>query len=133
MPDQPGKGLLMLATFSMNTPMTNIRQRVGYFKHAERCVLSSEWMMLSMVLRSKSIPTPGTPSDARTVNQADLERRQTEWHRAVGVLFFISKTQIFWCDFRVAGVVQFVVGLSSTVSSSSVIRSTMPTCRPLST
>jgi hypothetical protein len=28
---QPGKGLLVLATFVMNAAKTNLRQRVGYF------------------------------------------------------------------------------------------------------
>jgi hypothetical protein len=31
MPYQPGKGLLVLATFVMNAAKTNLRQRVGYF------------------------------------------------------------------------------------------------------
>jgi hypothetical protein len=30
-PYQPGKGLLVLATFVMNEAKTNLRQRVGYF------------------------------------------------------------------------------------------------------
>jgi hypothetical protein len=30
-PYQPGKGLLVLATFVMNTAKANLRQRVGYF------------------------------------------------------------------------------------------------------
>ena len=31
MPYQPGKGLLVLATFQMNDPKANLRQRCGYF------------------------------------------------------------------------------------------------------
>jgi len=28
---QPGKSLLMMSSFAMNTPQANVRQRVGYY------------------------------------------------------------------------------------------------------
>jgi hypothetical protein len=37
---QPGKGLLVLATFVMNEAKTNLRQRVGYFGTQNGLLLS---------------------------------------------------------------------------------------------
>ena len=101
---QPGKGLLVLATFAMNTPTANIRQRVGYFNTRNGVFFQANGTTLSMVMRSDSLPTPGTPSDIRTVNQADWNGDKLNGTGASGLTLDPSKTQIFWCDFEWLGV-----------------------------
>jgi hypothetical protein len=101
---QPGKGLLVLATFAMNTPTANIRQRVGYFNTQNGVFFQANGTTLSMVMRSDSLPTPGTPSDVRTVNQADWNGDKLDGTGASGLTLDPSKTQIFWCDFEWLGV-----------------------------
>ena len=65
-PYQPGKGLTFLGTFVMSAPQENLRQRVGYFNTANGVFLQQNGTTVSFVLRSSSLPTPGTPSDIRT-------------------------------------------------------------------
>ena len=101
---QPGKGLLVLATFAMNTPTANIRQRVGYFNTQNGVFFQANGTTLSMVMRSDSLPTPGTPSDVRTVNQANWNGDKLDGTGASGLTLDPSKTQIFWCDFEWLGV-----------------------------
>jgi hypothetical protein len=101
---QPGKGLLVLATFAMNTPTANIRQRVGYFNTQNGVFFQVDGTTKSMVLRSNSIPTPGTPSDARTITQANWNGDKLDGTGPSGITLDVSKTQIFWCDFEWLGV-----------------------------
>ena len=54
---QPGKGLLVLATFAMNTPTAGIRQRVGFFNTGNGTFFEVNGTTKSMVMRSSSIPT----------------------------------------------------------------------------
>lgn len=51
---QPGKSLLVLNTFTMNTPKTNLRQRVGYFGTENGVFLENDGTSTYFVLRSKS-------------------------------------------------------------------------------
>lgn len=51
---QPGKSLLVLNTFTMNTPKTNLRQRVGYFSTENGVFLENDGTSTYFVLRSKS-------------------------------------------------------------------------------
>jgi hypothetical protein len=101
---QPGKGLLVLATFAMNTPTAGIRQRVGFFNTGNGVFFELNGTTKSMVLRSSSIPTPGTPSDVRTINQANWNGDKLDGTGPSGITLDVSKTQIFWCDFEWLGV-----------------------------
>lgn len=101
---QPGKGLLVLATFCMNTPTAGIRQRVGYFNTQNGVFFQVDGTTKSMVLRSNSLPTPGTPSDVRTVNQSSWNGDKLDGTGPSGITLDASKTQIFWCDFEWLGV-----------------------------
>ena len=101
---QPGKGLLVLATFAMNTPTANIRQRVGYFNTQNGVFFEANGTTLSMVLRSNSLPTPGTPSDARSIPQSQWNGDKLDGTGPSGLTLDPSKTQIFWCDFEWLGV-----------------------------
>jgi hypothetical protein len=101
---QPGKGLLVLATFAMNTPTANIRQRVGYFNTQNGVFFEANGTTLSMVMRSDSLPTPGTPSDIRSIPQSAWNGDKLDGTGASGYTLDPSKTQIFWCDFEWLGV-----------------------------
>lgn len=98
MPYQPGKGLLVLATFLMNEAKTSLRQRVGYFNTSNGVFLQQADDVVSFVLRSNSLPTPGTPSDIRTVPQADWNVDKMDGTGPSGRILDMAKTQILWID-----------------------------------
>ena len=101
MPYQPGKGLLVLATFVMSDAQTNLRQRVGYFNTDNGVFFQLNGTTKSFVLRTN---TSGTPSDARTVNQADWNGDKLDGTGASGITLDTSTSQILWMDFEWLGV-----------------------------
>lgn len=101
MPYQPGKGLLLLATFVMNAAKTGLRQRVGYFNSGNGVFLQQNDSTLSFVLRTS---TSGSPSDARTVAQADWNGDKLDGTGASGIILDVTKAQILWMDFEWLGV-----------------------------
>ena len=100
---QPGKGLTFLATFVMSAAKTNLRQRVGYFSTSDGTFLQQDGTTVSFVLRSSSLPTPGTPSDIRTVNQADWNVDKMDGTGPSGRVLDLSKNQILYIDFEWLG------------------------------
>jgi hypothetical protein len=103
-PYQPGKSLLTLETFTMNAAKTNLRQRVGFFNTQNGLFFQQNDSTLSFVLRSNSLPTPGTPSDIRTVNQADWNGDKLDGTGPSGITLDVTKTQILFFDFEWLGV-----------------------------
>jgi hypothetical protein len=104
-PYQPGKGLLLLATFVMDSSTSvNLTQSVGYFNASNGVFFKRTGSTNSFVLRSSSTPTPGTPSDIRTVNQADWNGDKLDGTGASGLTLDSSKAQILWMDFEWLGV-----------------------------
>lgn len=101
MPYQPGKGLLCLATFVMNSPKTGLRQRVGYFGTQNGVFLQQADSTVSFVLRSY---ISGSVSDARTVNQADWNGDKLDGTGVSGYTLDLTKAQILWMDFEWLGV-----------------------------
>jgi hypothetical protein len=101
MPYQPGKGLLCLATFVMNTPKTGLRQRVGYFGTQNGVFLQQADSTVSFVLRSY---ITGSVSDARAVNQADWNGDKLDGTGDSGFTLDLTKAQILWMDFEWLGV-----------------------------
>lgn len=101
MPYQPGKGLLVLATFVMNDGLDGLRQRVGYFNDDNGVFFQKDGTTNSFVLRTN---TSGTPSDARTVNQADWNGDKLDGTGDSGITLDTSKAQILWMDFEWLGV-----------------------------
>ena len=101
MPYQPGKGLLVLATFVMNNGLDGLRQRVGYFNTDNGVFFQKDGTTNSFVLRTN---TSGTPSDARTVNQADWNGDKLDGTGDSGITLDTSKAQILWMDFEWLGV-----------------------------
>lgn len=100
-PYQPGKSLLVLATFVMSTGKTNLRQRVGYFNTGNGVFFQVNGTTASFVLRTS---TSGTPSDARTVNQADWNGDKLDGSGPSGLVLDITKAQILFMDFEWLGV-----------------------------
>ena len=99
---QPGKGLLVLATFVMDTSdSANLTQRVGYFNTDNGVFFSKVDGTKSFTLRTN---TSGTPSDARTVNQADWNGDKLDGTGASGYTLDLSHPQILWMDFEWLGV-----------------------------
>ena len=100
-PYQPGKSLEVLATFVMATMTTNLRQRVGYFNDNNGVFFQVNGTTKSFVLRTN---TSGTPSDTRTVNQADWNGDKLDGTGASGFTLDVSKAQILYMDFEWLGV-----------------------------
>ena len=100
-PYQPGKSLLVLATFVMAAGQTNLRQRVGYFNTNNGVFFQKDGTTNSFVLRTS---TSGSPSDARTVNQADWNGDKLDGTGASGITLDTSTAQILWMDFEWLGV-----------------------------
>jgi hypothetical protein len=100
-PYQPGKSLEVFATFVMNTGKDNLRQRVGYFNPDNGVFFQVTGTTKSFVLRTN---TSGTPSDARTVNQADWNGDKLDGTGASGLTLDYTKAQILYMDFEWLGV-----------------------------
>ena len=102
LPYQPGKGLLVLATFVMDSSSSaNLTQRVGYFNTQNGVFFQKIDGTVSFVLRSY---VTGSASDARTVNQADWNGDKLDGTGASGITLDPSTAQILWMDFEWLGV-----------------------------
>jgi hypothetical protein len=100
-PYQPGKSLLVLATFVMDAGKTNLRQRVGYFNTSNGVFFQVNNTTKSFVLRTN---TSGTPSDTRTVDQADWNGDKLDGSGPSGITLDTTKAQILFMDFEWLGV-----------------------------
>jgi hypothetical protein len=101
-PYQPGKGLLVLATFVMDSSMSlNLTQRVGYYNDSNGVFFQRIDGTYSFVLRSS---VTGSPSDVRTVNQANWNGDKLDGTGDSGYTLDPSKAQILWMDFEWLGV-----------------------------
>ena len=100
MPYQPGKGLGLLATFTMNTGKTGLRQRVGYFNTQNGVFLQQNDTTLAFVLRSY---TSGAAVDT-TVTQANWNGDKMDGTGPSGRVIDVTKTQILAIDFEWLGV-----------------------------
>jgi hypothetical protein len=101
-PYQPGKGLLVLATFCMDGSMSlNLTQRVGYFNTQNGVFFQRIDGTNSFVLRSN---ITGTPSDARSIPQSAWNGDKLDGTGASGITLDSAKSQILWMDFEWLGV-----------------------------
>ncbi|MDI9407646.1 MAG: hypothetical protein QM523_00195 [Candidatus Pacebacteria bacterium] len=102
MPYQPGKGLLVLATFVMSgSTSANLTQRAGYFNSENGVFFQKVGSTLSFVLRSY---VTGSASDARTVNQSSWNGDKLDGTGPSGITLDPTKAQILWMDFEWLGV-----------------------------
>ena len=100
-PYQPGKSLLVLATFTMAAGEENLRQRVGYFNADNGVFFQQDDDVLSFVVRTY---TGGSASDARTITQANWNTDKLDGTGPSGVTLDETKTQILFMDFEWLGV-----------------------------
>ena len=101
-PYQPGKGLLMLATFCMDgSESLNLTQRVGYFNTQNGVFFQRIDGTNSFVLRSN---VTGTVSDARSIPQSLWNGDKLDGTGASGIILDSAKSQILWMDFEWLGV-----------------------------
>jgi hypothetical protein len=101
-PYQPGKGLLVLATFCMDGSMNvNLTQRVGYFNEQNGVFFQRIASVNSFVLRSY---VTGSVSDARSIPQSSWNGDKLDGTGASGYTLDSAKSQILWMDFEWLGV-----------------------------
>jgi hypothetical protein len=101
-PYQPGKGLLVLATFCMDGSMSlNLTQRVGYFNEQNGVFFQRIDGTNSFVLRSY---VTGAVSDARSIPQSSWNGDKLDGTGASGYTLDSAKSQILWMDFEWLGV-----------------------------
>ena len=99
---QPGKSLLIMNTFAMETPKANVRQRVGYFGESNGIYLENDGTTNYLVVRTN---TSSTVAETR-VAQADWNIDKfdgTGYSAQIGGAehtggLNVSKTNIFWMD-----------------------------------
>ena len=104
---QPGKSLLVLNTFVMNAPKTNLRQRVGYFGADNGMYLQVSGIgstSISFVERSLSIGTE------TIVPQTEWNIDKLDGTGISGLTLDISKAQILWMDIEWLGLGTVRVG-----------------------
>ncbi len=104
---QPGKSLLILNTFTFNTPKEGLIQRVGYFGITGGATsgtpyngiyLEQNGLTLSMCLASGSLNT------ITTVNQANWNYDKFDGDGSSGRDLDVTKANIFWIDIEWLGV-----------------------------
>jgi hypothetical protein len=88
-PYQPGKSLLILNTFSMNTPVEDLKQRVGYFGTQNGIFLETDDEEIYIVKRNAGV---------------DVRVAQADWNVNTLSTLDISKSQIFFIDIEWLGV-----------------------------
>ena len=101
MPYQPGKGLLSINTFAMNTPKNNLRQRVGYFGSQNGVFFEQDGLTAYLVLRSY---VSGTVDDSRKVPQSEWNGDKLDGTGDSGRTLDVTKANIFWTDIEWLGV-----------------------------
>jgi len=99
---QPGKGLLVLATFVMATAKTNLRQRCGYFGTQNGVFFQLNDTTKSFILRTY---IGGSVDDTtRKVDQSSWNGDKLDGTGASGLTLDLTKPQILWMDFEWLGV-----------------------------
>jgi len=101
-PYQPGKGLLVLATFQMDSSNSvNLSQKVGYFNAQNGVFFSKVDGTNAFTLRSY---TGGSVDDSRSVTQANWNGDKLDGTGASGLTLDLTHPQILWMDFEWLGV-----------------------------
>jgi hypothetical protein len=99
-PYQPGKSLLVMATFVMAPGQTNLRQRVGYFGTNNGIYLQKLGTTTSIVKRSY---VSGSVVNT-VIAQSSWNEDKLDGTGKSGITLDTTKAQIFWADFEWLGV-----------------------------
>jgi hypothetical protein len=103
---QPGKSLQIINTFVMNTPKTNLRQRVGYFGADNGIYFEADGTTLNFVERSI---VSGILSESRAPQSSWLYDKM-DGTGPSGYTLDVSKGQIMWTDIEWLGLGTVRVG-----------------------
>jgi len=103
---QPGKSLLTLTTFVMNTPTVGLRQRVGYFGAQNGVYFEVDGTNINLVIRKYTGGTVDDTSEkiARSAWNGDKMDGLGGQSNISGVTLDVTKAQIFWTDIEWLGV-----------------------------
>jgi hypothetical protein len=96
---QPGKSLLVMSTFVINAPQTNLRQRVGYYGASNGMFLEQDGTTVSFVERSA---VTGSTVDTK-VAKASWNIDKMDGTGPSGYTLDLTKAQIFWMDIEWLG------------------------------
>ena len=96
---QPGKSLLVMSTFVMNSAKTNLRQRVGYYGASNGIYLEQDGTTISFVERSS---VTGSLVETR-VAQASWNIDPMNGTGPSGYTLDLTKAQILWSDIEWLG------------------------------
>lgn len=97
---QPGKSLLVMNTFTMASPLTNLRQRVGYFGKENGIYIEQDDDEKYIVKRSN---VTGSVVNTR-IAQASWNIDPLDGTGPSGLTLDLTKSQIFWMDIEWLGV-----------------------------
>jgi len=99
---QPGKSLLTMVTFAMNTPTAGLRQRVGLFGAQNGVYFEVDGTTVNLVIRKY---TSGSVDDTtEKIPQSLWNGDKLNGTGASGITLAVSRSQIFWCDIEWLGV-----------------------------
>jgi hypothetical protein len=99
---QPGKSLLSMLTFVMNTPTAGVTQRAGYFGSQNGVYFEVAGTTKNLVIRKY---TSGSVDDTtEKFAQGFWNGDKLDGTGASGITLDVSKAQIFWCDIEWLGV-----------------------------
>jgi hypothetical protein len=99
---QPGKSLLVLLTFVMNTPTAGVTQRAGYFGAENGVYFEVAGTTKNLVIRKS---TSGSVDDTTEKFPQNLwNGDKLDGTGASGITLDVTKSQIFWTDIEWLGV-----------------------------
>jgi hypothetical protein len=99
MPYQPGKSLLILASFCLGSRKANVRQRIGYFGNDDGIFLEADGeTAVSLNIRSRSLNT------TFSIPQSEWNGDKFDGSGYSGRTIDFTKAQIFWIDIEWLGV-----------------------------
>jgi hypothetical protein len=103
---QPGKSLLTMVTFVMNTPTAGVTQRAGYFGAQNGVYFEVDGTDINIVIRKYTAGSVDSTSEKipRSQWNGDRLNGQGGQHNLSGVTLDITKAQIFWSDIEWLGV-----------------------------
>jgi hypothetical protein len=103
---QPGKSLLTMMTFVMNTPTAGVTQRAGYFGAQNGVYFEIDGTDINLVIRKYTSGSVDSTSEKipRASWNGDRLDGQGGQSNISGVTLDVTKAQIFWCDIEWLGV-----------------------------
>lgn len=107
---QPGKSLLIYATFCMATPIESLRQRVGYFSAQNGVFFETNGTTYNMVIRSYSSGSVVEDRIPQSIWNGDRLNGAGGANNPSGLTLYPDRTQIFFCDIEWLGVGSVRVG-----------------------